>query len=96
MWMQGPVHAALPFPDPKRHYQDLAASQALQAVPGTLAASRAMSATVAGSMRVPKQAQHAQHGQQASVVEEEVADDLDEPASPGQSTAKSHTLTSAC
>ena len=88
-FLQGPVHAVLPFPDPRRHHQDLAASQALQPVPGTLAASRALSGTVAGSLRLPQQAEHAQ---QAAGEEEQGGSpvDPDEPSSPGQSYAVGH------
>ena len=51
------MHAVLPFPDSRKPQPDLAASQALQPVPGTLAASRALPGTV--SVRLQKQAQQA-------------------------------------
>lgn len=75
--MQGPVHAVLPFPDPRKPQPDLSASQALQPIPGTLAASRALSGTVAASMRLPKQAQQA-------ADEEESSDATEEPLSRGK------------
>ena len=53
--MQGPVHAVLPFPDPRKPQPDLSASQALHPVPGTMLASRAASA----SLRSPRQASQA-------------------------------------
>ena len=84
---QGPVHAEQPFPDPRKHPQDLAASQALQPVPGMPNTSQAPSRTVSGSLRFSRQAQHAaQHAQQAARDEgqDDVVEDLDEPASTGQ------------
>ena len=80
---QGPVHAEQPFPDPHKHPQDLAASQALQPVPGMPSTSRAPS----GSLRSSRQAQHAQQAQQAAGEEgqDDLNEDLDEPASTGQS-----------
>ena len=65
--MQGPVHAVLPFPDPRKPQPDLSASQALHPVPGTLLASRAVSA----SLRSPKQPPQA-------AAEEEQGDDAAE------------------
>ena len=75
----------MPFPNPRKHHQDLAASQALQPVPGTLAASQALSGTVAGSTRSPRQTQ------QAAVEEEQgdVSEELDEQVSPG---ARDHVI----
>ena len=77
------MHAEQPFPDPRKHAQDLAASQALQPVPGTLNASRAPSGAVAGSMPFSRQAQHAQQaaGEQG---QDDLAEELDELASTGE------------
>ena len=69
--LQGPLHAALPFPRPSKPQQDMAASQALQPIPGMLAAS--LSRT--GSM--PRQPLP------AVVPEEPEGTDPDTPTSSG-------------
>ena len=71
--LQGPVHAAMPFPDPKRPQTDMAASQALQPVPGMLAASR----TLSGTIHMPKQALP------ATVPEEQEGTDPGTPSTAG-------------
>lgn len=77
------MHAEQPFPDPRKHPQDLAASQALQPVPGMPNTSRAPSGIVSGSLRFPRQAQHAQQAARDE-GQDELVEDLDEPASTGQ------------
>lgn len=85
---QGPVHAVLPFPDPRKPQPDLSASQALQPIPGTLAASRALSGTVAASMRLPKQAQQAADEEEGSDATEEPVSREDELMTLRQQNAK--------
>lgn len=79
---QGPVHAEQPFPDPRKHPQDLAASQALQPVPGMSITSRAPSGNVSGSLRFSRQAQHAQQAA-GEEGQDDLVENLDEPPSTG-------------
>lgn len=72
---QGPVHAVLPFPDPRRPQPDLSASQALQPIPGTTAASQALTGPLAASMRLTRQTQQA-------AAEEDQGDANDAPDQP--------------
>ena len=83
--LQGPVHAAMPFPDPKKPQTDMAASQALQPVPGMLAASRALS----GTIHMPKQALP------ATVPEEQEGTDPGTPSSAGVPPCQQHGLSVA-
>ncbi len=77
--LQGPVHAVLPFPDPRRPQPDLSASQALQPIPGTTAASQALTGTLAASMRLPRQTQQTA----AEEDQGDVDDASDQPLSRG-------------
>ncbi|KAA6421485.1 MAG: hypothetical protein FRX49_08429 [Trebouxia sp. A1-2] len=59
---QGQVHAVLPFPDPRRPQPDLSASQALQPIPGTSAASQALTGTLAASRQTQQAAAEEEQG----------------------------------
>ena len=77
------MHAVQPFQDPRRQSQDLAQSQALQPVPGMMAASRAPSGAVTGSMLPSRQPQQAQHAAGDDEPQDDLAEESDEQGSTG-------------